>query len=98
MRPRISSSSTRRWRNWSIALISRTRDTAFRDTVDRFVQGEPDALLLVEFADDDPKENLRLLDALEGVAADLGLEGGVVRAEDEGVPARAREVRKASTS
>ena len=33
----------------------------FRSVVDRFVQGEPAALLLTEFAGDDPPENLRRL-------------------------------------
>ncbi|MCR9257397.1 MAG: FAD-binding protein [Alphaproteobacteria bacterium] len=66
----------------------------FRETVNRFVKGEPDALLLVEFADDDPQENLRLLDALEGVMADLGFEGGVVRAEDKAFQSAVWEVRK----
>ena len=76
-------------------MIELARDIPmFKATVDQFVQGEPDALLLVEFADDDPKENLRKLDALEGIMTDLGFEGGVVRAEDPSFQSAVWEVRK----
>ncbi len=35
----------------------------FRPTLERFVRGSPDAVLLVEFAEDDWQENLRALEA-----------------------------------
>ena len=48
-------------------MIELSRDIPmFRAVVDRFVQGEPAAILLTEFAGDDPAENLRRLKALNG--------------------------------
>ena len=49
----------------AVELVDRTmielaRDIPmFRPTVERFVRGEPEALLLVEFAGDDADDNLR---------------------------------------
>ena len=76
---------------------------AFRDTVNDFVRGEPDALLLVEFAEDDPAENRRRLDALNEMMGDLGFafenppasRGGVVEAVEPAFQAAIFEVRKA---
>ena len=46
-------------------MIELSRDIPmFRAVVDRFVKGEPAAILLTEFAGDDPAENLRRLKAL----------------------------------
>ena len=46
-------------------MIELARDIPmFRAVVDRFVQGEPAALLLAEFAGEDADENLRRLRAL----------------------------------
>ena len=45
-------------------------------------KGDPDALLLVEFAEEDQKENIRRLDQLEQLMADLGEPDSVVRAEN----------------
>jgi len=62
-------------------MIELSRDIPmFRAVVDRFVQGEPAAVLLTEFAGDDPPENLRRLKALIELMGDLGLPGGVVEA------------------
>lgn len=66
----------------------------FRPVMDRFVKGAPEALLLVEFAEDDA-ENRRRLDALHDTMAALGFafgnggtrEGGVVEAVDPGFQA-----------
>src|SRR5690606_5666988 len=66
-----------------------------------FVRGDPAALLIVEFAEDDPDENRRRLTALHEVMADLGFrwgdpgkaEGGVFDAPDPGLQARIIEVR-----
>ncbi|HEX9905340.1 MAG TPA: FAD-linked oxidase C-terminal domain-containing protein [Propylenella sp.] len=75
----------------------------FRPTVDRVVRGEPDALLLVEFGEDDPAENLRRLQRLGAMMGDLGYGfdrtgrhlGGVTEIEDAGLQAALTEVRQA---
>ena len=54
----------------AVELVDRTmiglaRDIAmFRPTLEQFVRGEPEAILLVEFAEDDQDENLRRLKRL----------------------------------
>src|SRR3984893_12034026 len=64
-------------------MIDLSRDIPmFRPVVERFVQGEPAALLLTEFAGDDAPENLRRLKALVELMGDLGFPGGVVEAID----------------
>jgi len=66
---------------------------AFRKTVDAFIRGEPDAILLVEFAgEDDQLPNLKQLVALMG---DLGLPGSVVEVTDAKQQRDIWEVRKA---
>ncbi len=83
----------------AVELVDRTmidlaRDiAAFRKTVDAFIRGKPEAILLVEFSgEEDPAPRLaRLVELM----ADLGLPGSVVEVTD---PARQRdiwEVRKA---
>ncbi|MEM8980591.1 MAG: FAD-binding and (Fe-S)-binding domain-containing protein [Pseudomonadota bacterium] len=72
----------------------------FRPIVDAFVRGEPQALLLVEFAET-PDENRRRLTALRDLMAELGFrwgdpgkqDGGVVEAEDPAFQARIWGVR-----
>ena len=72
----------------------------FRPIVDAFVRGEPEALLLVEFAET-PDENRRRLTALGDLMAQLGFRwddpgkrpGGVVEAEDPAFQARIWGVR-----
>ncbi|MGB5330033.1 MAG: FAD-linked oxidase C-terminal domain-containing protein, partial [Gammaproteobacteria bacterium] len=66
----------------------------FRATVDRFVQGEPDALLLVEFAGDDRNEQLSKLRQLVELMTDLGFPNAVVEVLDAGFQAAVWEVRK----
>src|SRR5262245_44306677 len=64
-------------------LIELARDIAiFRPVVEAYVRGQPDALLLVEFAEDEQAENLRRLDRLEELLADLGRPGSVVKVTD----------------
>ncbi len=65
----------------------------FRAVVDRFVRGEPAALLLTEFAGDDPPENLRRLKALVELMGDLGLPGAVVEAIDPAFQQAVWEIR-----
>jgi FAD/FMN-containing dehydrogenase/Fe-S oxidoreductase len=61
-------------------LIELARDIAmFRPVMEAHVRGKPDALLLVEFAEDDQGENLRRLDRLEELLGDLGSPGAVVK-------------------
>ena len=75
-------------------MIDLSRDIPmFRAVVDRFVQGEPAALLLTEFAGDDPAENLRRLEALHELMGDLGFPGAVVDAIDPAFQAAVMEVR-----
>lgn len=77
-------------------MIELSRDIAlFRSTVDRFVRGEPDALLLVELAGEDadaPRKGLRQLVELMG---DLGHAAAVVEAVDPAFQKDIWEVRKA---
>jgi FAD/FMN-containing dehydrogenase/Fe-S oxidoreductase len=54
----------------------------FRAVVDRFVRGEPAAILLTEFAGDDAGENLRQLKALGELMGDLGFPGATIEATD----------------
>ena len=64
-------------------LIELARDIAmFRPVMESYVRGKPDALLLVEFAEDDQAENLRRLDRLEALMGDLGHPGSVVKVTD----------------
>ena len=76
-------------------MIELSRDIPlFRATVDRFVQGEPEALLLVEFAGEDAADNLRRLKQLVALMGDLGFPGGVVEATDPAFQQAVWEVRK----
>jgi FAD/FMN-containing dehydrogenase/Fe-S oxidoreductase len=51
----------------------------FRPTMERFVRGEPAALLLVEFTGDEQAALVRKLDDLDELMADLGFPSGVVK-------------------
>jgi FAD/FMN-containing dehydrogenase/Fe-S oxidoreductase len=54
-------------------MIALGRDIAmFRPLIERVVKGEPQALLLVEFAEDDQAENLRRVGRLSELMGDLG--------------------------
>jgi FAD/FMN-containing dehydrogenase len=75
-------------------MIELSRDIAmFRPVVDRFVQGEPAAVLLTEFSSNDPPENLRGLKALVELMGDLGFPGGVVEAVEPAFQQAVWEVR-----
>ena len=84
----------------AVELVDRTmidlaRDiAAFRATVDRFVQGSPNALLLVEFAGDEQTEQLQRLQELVTLMADLGFANSVVEAIDPTFQSAIWEVRK----
>jgi len=77
-------------------MIDLSRDIPmFRATVDRFVRGEPESLLLVEFAGDDRDAQNRSLARLVELMADLGHPGAVVEITDPAFQRQVWEVRKA---
>ena len=92
----------------AVELIDRTMlelsmdISIYRSVVEQFVRGKPEALLLVEFAETDPEENLRRLKRLGQVMGDLGYDwrnapdkrGGVVEAIDPSFQSAIFEVRK----
>ncbi|MCK9919511.1 FAD-binding protein [Microbacteriaceae bacterium K1510] len=73
----------------------------FRPTLDQFVREAPDAILLVEFGEDDHEVNLRLLSQLKELVGDLGFAwdksgakwGGVVEVLDPVLQAAITDVR-----
>src|SRR5690606_979740 len=91
----------------AVELIDRTmielaREIAiFRPTLEPFVRGAPDAILLVEFGEEDHNENLRRLKQLSELMGDLGYawdnsgakQGGVVEILDPALQAAITEVR-----
>ena len=85
----------------AVELVDRTlmdlaRDiAAFRPAVERFVRGNPDALLLVEFAGEDHGALLARLRQLGERMADLGFPGAVVEAVEPAFQRAVWEVRKA---
>ena len=92
----------------AVELIDRTmlglaRDIAmYKPTVDAFLRGDPEAILFVEFAEDDD-ENVRRLKRLGALLGDLGISwdrsgakwGGVVEVLDPKLQAGITEVRTA---
>jgi FAD/FMN-containing dehydrogenase/Fe-S oxidoreductase len=84
----------------AVELVDRTMiDLAraipiFAPTVNRFVQGEPDALLLVEFAGEDRNKQLADLQQLVELMGDLGFPNSVVEATDNEFLNAVWEVRK----
>jgi FAD/FMN-containing dehydrogenase/Fe-S oxidoreductase len=93
----------------AVELIDRTmlglaREIAmFRPTIDAVVRGDPEAVLFVEFAEDDQYHNLRRLMQLRDVMGDLGLGwnkpgakwGGVLEIFDPKLQAAVTEMRTA---
>jgi len=85
----------------AVELVDRTmiglaRDiAAFRKTVDAFIRGEPDAILLVEFSGDDAAAQQRKLKELVQLMAHLGLPDSVVEITDATLQKDLWEVRKA---
>ena len=85
------------------SMIELARDIELlRPAIDEFVRGEPQALLLVEFAGDDAGRNRRCLDDLESLMGDLGFAwtdtadkwGGVVPIVDDRAQKAVWDVRK----
>ncbi len=91
----------------AVELVDRTmiglaRDIAmFRPTIERVVKGDPDALLVVEFAEETEAENLQKLKDLEALMGDLGFSwqgsgarfGGVVAVIEPAWQAAVTEMR-----
>ena len=85
----------------AVELVDRTilelgrQIPAYRPLIERFVRGAPDALLLVEFAGDDPDEQRLRLRRLGELMADLGFGDALVEAIEPAAQAGIWDVRKA---
>jgi FAD/FMN-containing dehydrogenase/Fe-S oxidoreductase len=91
----------------AVELIDRTmiglarQISMFRPTLEKFVRGTPEAILLVEFGEEDHEVNLRLLQQLKDLMGDLGFGwdkngakwGGVVEVLNPDLQAAITEVR-----
>ncbi len=85
----------------AVELVDRTmvglarENAAFRKTVDTFIKGDPDAILLVEFSGEDFSLVNSKLKELAQLMSDLGLPGSVVEITDAGLQKAVWDVRKA---
>ena len=85
----------------AVELVDRTMielargNAAFKPIVNRFLKGDPDAILLVEFAGEDSHAQLAKLKQLVELMSELGFPGGVVEITDPGLQKQVWEVRKA---
>jgi FAD/FMN-containing dehydrogenase/Fe-S oxidoreductase len=85
----------------AVELVDRTMiglaraNDAFRATVEQFIKGDPDAILLVEFSGDARDEQVSKLKQLTELMADLGHPGGVIEIVDPALQRDVWEVRKA---
>jgi FAD/FMN-containing dehydrogenase/Fe-S oxidoreductase len=85
----------------AVELVDRTMielarsNPAFRPIVDQCVKGDPEAILLVEFAGENREEQLAKLKQLVELMADFGLPGSVVEVIDPAIQREFWEVRKA---
>ncbi|MCC7484014.1 MAG: FAD-binding protein [Burkholderiales bacterium] len=85
----------------AVELVDRTMiglaraNPAFRATVDACVKGEPEAILLVEFAGEERDAQIASLARLTELMADRGLPGSVVEVVDPALQRDFWEVRKA---
>src|SRR5437660_5349340 len=85
----------------AVELVDRTMiglargNPAYRAVVEKFVQGDPDAILLVEFVGDDRDGPADRLERLAALMADLGHPGSVIRIIDAALQRDVWEVRKA---
>ena len=77
-------------------MLSLAREIAtFGRTVDTVIRGDPEAILLIEFAGDDRAAERNKLAQLVALMDDLGLPGSVVEIEDTALQRAVWEVRKA---
>ena len=85
----------------AVELVDRTMielsrsNPAFRPVIDSALVGEPEAVLLVEFAGESRTEQLEKLARLHELMADLGLPGSVIDLTDDARQKALWEVRKA---
>ncbi|MBC8007212.1 MAG: FAD-binding protein [Prolixibacteraceae bacterium] len=85
----------------AVELVDRTMidlargNAAFRPIVDRFLQAQPEAILLVEFAGEDKDALVTRLARLAELMGDLGLPGSVVQITEVALQKDIWEVRKA---
>jgi len=85
----------------AVELVDRTMinlaraNPAFKPVIEDALIGEPDAILLVEFAGADKGALVRKLEDLAALMGDLGLPRSVVKMPDDGPQKRLWEVRKA---
>ena len=85
----------------AVELVDRTMidlaraNAAFRPIVDQFLQGEPEAVLLVEFAGEDKAALVARFARLAELMGDLGLPGSVVQIIEPALQKDIWEVRKA---
>ena len=84
----------------AVELVDRTMidlargNAAFRPVVEQFIKGEPEAILLVEFAGEDRDEQLRRLGQLSELMGELGFPGGIVEITEARLQREVWEVRK----
>jgi len=85
----------------AVELVDRTmldlsrNNPSFAPTIERYVQGEPDAILLVEFAGDDEAALREKLDELDERMSELGFPNALVKVEDSKAQAEIWSVRSA---
>ena len=85
----------------AVELVDRTmielsrQNPAFRQTMEQSVRGDPDAILLVEFAGGEKAEQTRRLSSLAELMGDLGLPDSVIEIEDAALQKDVWNVRKA---
>ncbi len=85
----------------AVELVDRTMialaraNEAFRPIVEKFISGDPDAILLVEFSGDDRDTQVKKLKQLAALMGDLGHAGSVIEIVDAQLQRDVWEVRKA---
>ncbi len=85
----------------AVELVDRTMiglargNPAYRAVVEKFIRGDPEAILLVEFVGDDRDGPADKLERLSALMADLGHPDSVIRITDAALQREVWEVRKA---
>jgi FAD/FMN-containing dehydrogenase/Fe-S oxidoreductase len=86
----------------AVELVDRTMielgraNAVFRPVLEQFIRGEPQAVLITEFAEEDQADNLRKLKELGELMGDLGHPGGVVEIVDPGLQRQIFDVRSSA--
>jgi FAD/FMN-containing dehydrogenase/Fe-S oxidoreductase len=86
----------------AVELVDRTMielgrgNAVFRPVLEQFIRGEPHAVLITEFAEEDQAENLRKLKQLAELMGDLGHPGSVVEIVDPGLQRQIFDVRSSA--